>query len=77
MSSEELVTILDEIISLFDENLLVQYGIEKIKTMGDNYMCISGIDGNANHANNIVQAGKFLLKTMMVDIITKLLKCKS
>jgi class 3 adenylate cyclase/lipoprotein signal peptidase len=42
MTPDELVEMLDAIFSRFDE-LVDQYGLEKIKTIGDEYMVASGI----------------------------------
>lgn len=42
LNPEELVKLLDEYFQGFDE-ITTQYGIEKIKTMGDAYMCAGGL----------------------------------
>lgn len=42
ITPQELVNILDEIFSRFDE-LVEEYGLEKIKTIGDEYMVAAGI----------------------------------
>ena len=42
MTPEELVNELDECFIKFDE-IIGRYGIEKIKTIGDSYMCASGV----------------------------------
>ena len=39
---EELVTLLDQVFSSFD-NIIEKYGMEKIKTIGDAYMCACGL----------------------------------
>lgn len=39
---DEMVQMLDEIFSRFD-SMLEKYGVEKIRTIGDNYMCVSGV----------------------------------
>jgi class 3 adenylate cyclase len=50
---EELVTMLNELFSLFDK-LAEQHGIEKIKTIGDAYMAVAGIPQPvADHATAI------------------------
>jgi class 3 adenylate cyclase len=41
-SPEELVTMLNELFSMFDK-LAEQHGLEKIKTIGDSYMVVAGI----------------------------------
>jgi class 3 adenylate cyclase len=57
LSAEELVSELDFIFKKFDE-LISRYNIEKIKTIGDAYMCASGLPAlNSNHALEIIQAG--------------------
>ena len=42
VSAHELVALLDEIFSLFD-NLAIAHGVEKIKTIGDAYMAVAGL----------------------------------
>jgi len=57
LSAEELVSELDFLFKKFDE-IISKYPIEKIKTIGDAYMCASGLPTpNTNHAENIVKAG--------------------
>ncbi|MBI3501304.1 MAG: tetratricopeptide repeat protein [Bacteroidetes bacterium] len=57
LSAEELVSELDFLFKKFDE-IISKYNIEKIKTIGDAYMCVSGLPTpNNNHAENIVNAG--------------------
>ena len=48
MSPEELVHELDECFIKFDE-ITARYGIEKIKTIGDSYMCASGVPSKDPH----------------------------
>ena len=56
LSAEELVSELDFLFKKFDE-IISRYNIEKIKTIGDAYMCASGLPTpNSNHAENIVNA---------------------
>ena len=56
LSAEELVNELDFLFKKFDE-VISKYNIEKIKTIGDAYMCASGLPTpNENHAENIVLA---------------------
>jgi guanylate cyclase len=46
----EMVELLNEVFSFFD-SLLDQYGVEKIRTIGDSYMVASGVPrGRADHA---------------------------
>ncbi|MBI3500436.1 MAG: tetratricopeptide repeat protein, partial [Bacteroidetes bacterium] len=57
LSAEELVSELDFLFKKFDE-IISRYNIEKIKTIGDAYMCASGLPTpNSNHAEEIVKAG--------------------
>ncbi|MBI3501117.1 MAG: tetratricopeptide repeat protein, partial [Bacteroidetes bacterium] len=57
LSAEELVSELDFLFKKFDE-IISKYNIEKIKTIGDAYMCASGLPTpNSNHAEEIVKAG--------------------
>ena len=50
MTPEELVNELDECFIHFDE-IVGRYGIEKIKTIGDSYMCAAGVPTrDAHHA---------------------------
>jgi adenylate cyclase len=56
MSAQELVTELDVCFKAFD-NIIDKYNIEKIKTIGDAYMAVSGLPKPSfNHASDIVQA---------------------
>jgi class 3 adenylate cyclase len=49
----ELVSMLDEIFSIFD-GLAEQYGLEKIKTIGDAYMAVGGLPRpSLNHADAV------------------------
>lgn len=54
MSPDELVSQLDECFRGFDR-IVEKYSIEKIKTIGDCYMCVSGLPtADADHAINAV-----------------------
>lgn len=56
MKPEELVAELNYCFSAFDA-IIDKYGIEKIKTIGDAYMCVSGLPvQNERHAHDIVNA---------------------
>lgn len=53
MQPDELVRLLDEVFSLFD-GLVAEYGLEKIKTIGDAYMVASGLlGGGERHAEEL------------------------
>ena len=57
MDPTELVSILHTCFSAFD-TIIGKYNIEKIKTIGDAYMCVSGLPkGNPNHARDLILAG--------------------
>jgi guanylate cyclase len=50
----EMVELLNEVFSFFD-SLLDKYGVEKIRTIGDNYMVASGVPrGRPDHAQALV-----------------------
>jgi adenylate cyclase len=56
MSPEELVAEIDFCFSAFD-NIIHKHGIEKIKTIGDAYMCAGGLPvANKTHAEDTVKA---------------------
>lgn len=56
MAPEDLVRELNSIFVAFD-NIIEKYGIEKIKTIGDSYMCAGGIPSpHPDHTINIVRA---------------------
>lgn len=64
MSPEKLVQKLDEIFIAFDE-VIERNHLEKIKTIGDAYMCASGIpDENPNQVKNVVLTGLQLVEVM-------------
>ncbi len=64
MSPEKLVQKLDEIFIAFDE-VIERNNLEKIKTIGDAYMCVSGIpDEYPNQVKNIVLSGLQLVDVM-------------
>lgn len=55
LSAEELVSGIDEYFELFD-NIVDKYSVEKIKTIGDAYLCVCGIPMTVeNHAENIIR----------------------
>ncbi len=57
LSPVKLLTQLDEVFGAFD-NIIAKYGLEKIKTIGDAYMCASGLPkANDENALNTVKAG--------------------
>jgi len=61
MKAYEIVACLNQLFSEFDR-LAEDAGIEKIKTIGDNYMAVSGVP--APRANHMRMAAKFALDTV-------------
>lgn len=56
MSPKELLSELNVYFKEFD-NIITKYNIEKIKTIGDSYMCVSGLpQKNENHTTEILDA---------------------
>jgi class 3 adenylate cyclase len=57
LSPQEVVSELNSCFIAFD-NIIEKYNLEKIKTIGDSYMCAGGIPTeDADHPVNIIQAG--------------------
>ena len=55
LSLKEVAETLNRIFNLFDE-LATEFGVEKIKTIGDAYMCVSGLpDPSADHAERMAK----------------------
>lgn len=58
MTAEELVKEIDHCYRKFDE-IIEHHGLEKIKTIGDAYMCAAGLpEPSADHAHRAVKAAK-------------------
>lgn len=58
MTPEELVYEINVCFSTFDK-IVEKYGVEKIKTIGDSYMCAAGFEGNGKtNAINIIKAAQ-------------------
>jgi class 3 adenylate cyclase len=59
---EQLVKSIDFYFKGFDE-ITTEYGLEKIKTVGDSYMCACGLPTeNPAHARNVIMAAKEMIK---------------
>lgn len=58
--ADVLVNELDEYFTAFDR-ILDKYNIEKIKTIGDAYMCASGLWNNPDHAEQVLNFGLEIL----------------
>ena len=66
ISAEQLVQMLNQVFSAFDQ-LAEKHGLEKIKTIGDAYMIVSGLnDPNPNHIEAVAE--------MALDMQSELLK---
>lgn len=64
LSAEELVGILNELFSTFDD-LVVKCKCEKISTLGDCYFCVSGCpEPISSHANNCVDLGLAIVEAL-------------
>ena len=64
LSAAELVGILNEIFSEFDE-LALKTKCEKITTLGDSYICVSGCPKpDSGHADNCVEMGISIVKSL-------------
>ena len=64
LSPEELVTILDTCFKKFDQ-IISKYHIEKIKTIGDAYLCVSGLPDAKDHsAVNVITAAVEIIETI-------------
>ena len=64
LSAEELVALLNQIFSRFDE-LTTAHGVEKIKTIGDGYMAVCGLpEPHPDHAGRIVRLGLEMLNAI-------------
>ncbi len=62
LSPEELVKTIGYYFSKFDD-IIAKHGLEKIKTIGDAYMCVGGIHGlKEDHAQQIVAAALEITK---------------
>lgn len=64
MTPQELVSELDTCFKVFDD-IIALYDIEKIKTIGDAYLAVSGLPvASENHAINVVRAAIDILRFM-------------
>jgi adenylate cyclase len=56
MSPEDLVKLLDDYFKTFD-SIITRHNLEKIKTIGDAYMCVGGLpEESSDHAIRVVKA---------------------
>ena len=64
LSAQKLVLLLNNIFSIFDE-LLEKHSIEKIKTIGDNYMLAGGLpEPSPNHAVSVAEMALDMLEAI-------------
>lgn len=64
LSAPELVGILNEVFSIFDE-MVTKYKCEKISTLGDCYFCVSGCpESITSHADNCVNMGLAIIEEL-------------
>jgi len=64
----DLVRQLDSTFQAFDE-LCHRYGVEKLKTIGDAYMCVAGLTPSSRHEGHAVRACR--LAQAMIDLQTE------
>jgi class 3 adenylate cyclase/Tfp pilus assembly protein PilF len=68
---EQLVKSIDHYFKKFDE-ITSKYGIEKIKTIGDSYMCVAGLPTpNATHASNAIKAAKEMIEMVKTQMTSQ------
>jgi class 3 adenylate cyclase len=53
-SPKEIVSLLNELFSTFDE-LCAKYDVEKIKTIGDAYVAVGGLSNQPKHAEAVLE----------------------
>ena len=56
----QLVQELDDLFTEFDR-IAHRFGLERIKTIGDAYMAVAGLDGQSKHAERAVTAGEEMI----------------
>ena len=64
LSPEELVSLIDSCFRKFDE-IISRHNIEKIKTIGDAYLCVSGLPDTKDHnAVNVISAAMEIIEVI-------------
>jgi len=64
ITAKDLVMLLNNVFSVFDE-LLVKHSLEKIKTIGDNYMLAGGLpEPSNNHAESVAEMALDMLEIL-------------
>lgn len=65
---EQLVKSIDYYFKGFDE-ITTKYGLEKIKTVGDSYMCASGLPtASPSHTKNMIRAAKEMIELVRNEL---------
>jgi class 3 adenylate cyclase len=68
MSPQSIITELHRYFTAFDA-IIEKYGLEKIKTIGDAYMAVSGLpEKNSNHAIQAIRAAKEIREFVQASI---------
>jgi len=71
LSEDELIKELDRYFNEFDK-IIEKYNLEKIKTIGDSYMCAGGVPtANSTNALDSVNAGLEIAKFVQKDVLVK------
>ncbi len=71
LSPAELVAEIDTCFKTFDE-IITRHNIEKIKTIGDSYMCAGGLPvANKTHATDVVNAGIEIQRFMREHLLQR------
>jgi adenylate cyclase len=73
LSAETIVNMLNHYFGGFDK-ITAKYGIEKIKTIGDAYMCAAGLDNQIDHAVRMILASlefQEFLKSSEIQILNE------
>lgn len=70
LSPEELVQLLDEYFQAFD-TITTKFGVEKIKTMGDAYMCAGGLPDPSEGAPVAVMQAAIAMRDFVIDLRNK------
>lgn len=69
LDPKKLIMKLNDLYTAFDE-IMIKYGCERIKTMGDAYMAVCGMpDNNARHAEMMILASREMLR--FIDVWNK------
>jgi len=71
MDPAQLVDEIDHYFAAFDR-IIDKYGLEKIKTIGDSYMCVGGLPReNPNHVQDVIHAAREIVEVMWKDKLAR------